>query len=50
MLAGGGGGGSRGGSAAADAAAGTIIVETNYRVGLCRQQFLITDAVPHLHV
>lgn len=33
VLAGGSGGGGRGSSAAADAAAGTIIVETNYRVG-----------------
>jgi hypothetical protein len=33
VLAGGSGGGSTRGSAAADAAAGTIIVETNYRVG-----------------
>lgn len=33
VLAGGGGGGGTRGTAAADAAAGTIIVETNYRVG-----------------
>jgi hypothetical protein len=38
VLAGGGSGGGSGSSVPADAAAGTIIVETNYRVGQPQQQ------------